>query len=99
MQPHRLSSAAAVIIGLATTAAAVVWSARTAAQPQLAILMVFPGAAFTAMLLLGSDSIIERLRTLFRKQPVRIVFVPAGLWAIYVIYAAGMGILTPLAML
>jgi membrane protease YdiL (CAAX protease family) len=61
--------------------------------------MVCPGAAFTVMLLLGSDSIIERLRNWFRRYPVRIVGVPVALWAIYLIYAAGMGILTPLAML
>lgn len=61
--------------------------------------MVCPGAAFTAMLLLGSDSVIERLRTWFRRYPVGIVGVPVALWAIYLIYAAAMGILTPLAML
>jgi membrane protease YdiL (CAAX protease family) len=89
----------AVITGLAVTAAAVVWFAMAAAEPRLAIWMVCPGAAFTAMLLLGSDSVIERMQIWVRKRPFRIACVPAALWTIYLIYAAGMRIVTPFAML
>jgi membrane protease YdiL (CAAX protease family) len=99
MQARRLSPVAAVLTGLAVTAAAVLWFAFSAAQPQLAVWLLCPGAAFTAMLLLGSDSIIERMRTWFRRYPASVVCVPVGLWAIYLIYSAGMGILTPFAML
>src|SRR5215470_13190132 len=99
MQPHRLSPRMAIITGLAVTAAAVVWFAMAAAEPPLAIWMVCPGAAFTAMLLLGSDSVIERMRTWVRKRPLRIAFVPSALWTIYLVYAAGMRIVTPFAML
>jgi membrane protease YdiL (CAAX protease family) len=99
MRPHQLSSTTAVVSGLALTAAAVLWFALNAAQPGAAVWMVCPGAAFTAMLVLGSDSVIERMRTWFRRYPARIVGVPLALWAIYLFYAAGMHILTPLAML
>jgi membrane protease YdiL (CAAX protease family) len=99
MQPKRLSSGAAVVTGLAITVAAMLWFALNAAQPQLAVWLVCPGVAFTAMLLLGSDSVIERMRIWFRRYPARIVWVPVALWALYLIYAVGMGILTPVAML
>jgi membrane protease YdiL (CAAX protease family) len=89
----------AVSSGVALTAAALVWYALTASEPRLAVWMVCPGAAFTAMLLLGSDSIIERMRIWVRKRPARIACVPAGLWAIYLIYASGMRIVTPFAMM
>jgi len=89
----------AVIIGLAVTAASIVWFSMAAPEPRLAIWMVCPGTAFTAMLLLGSDSVIERMRTWILNRPLRIACVPAGLWTIYLIYATGMRIVTPFAML
>src|SRR5215831_3068035 len=98
MQSHRLSTETAIFTGLLVTSTAQLF-ALTAAEPWLAVWMLCPGAAFTIMLLLGSDSRIEQMQTWFRKHPARIVCVPAGLWAIYVIYAAGMGILTSYAML
>ncbi len=95
MTQYRLSPRTALIMGLAVTVAAIVWFAHTAAESKRAVLMLCPGAAFTAMLLSGSDSILERMRSWVQTRPVRIVLVPAGLWVIYIIYAAGMGIATP----
>src|SRR3954466_11215176 len=94
MTLYRLSPRAAFITGLAVTVAAMAWFAYAGAEAKRVILMLCPGAAFTAMLLAGSDSILERVGLWVQRQPVRIVLVPAGLWAVYLIYAAGMGIAT-----
>ena len=59
--------------------------------------IVCPGVAFTAMLLLGSGSMLERMQKWIEAGHTRIVAVPAGLWLLYVIYAAGMGIATAAA--
>jgi membrane protease YdiL (CAAX protease family) len=46
------------------------------------------------MLLLGSDRILERGRESVKKRPLGIAAVPAALWTLYFVYAAGMGIAT-----
>lgn len=43
---------------------------------------------------MGSDSVIEHLQHWIEQQPARIVLIPAGLWLLYTIYAAGMQIAT-----
>ena len=86
MKKLRLSAGTALAGGAAITAAAVEWFGSA--------LMICPGIAFTAMLLLGSDRILERARESIKSQPVRIIAVPIALWSLYLIYAAGMEIAT-----
>jgi uncharacterized protein len=91
---YRLSWMAALVAGLGVTAAAVIWFGTTRLPLQHALLMICPGLAFTGMLLLGSDRVLERARESVSKEPIRIAVVPAALWSLYLIYAAGMGIAT-----
>src|SRR5215471_4122754 len=86
MKRLRLSPAPAVIASCAVTVAAIKWFS----SPWL----VCPGIAFATMLLLGSDLIQERLQKWIEGNSMRITAAPAGLWLLYVIYAAGMGIVT-----
>jgi membrane protease YdiL (CAAX protease family) len=97
MKRHRLQVGTALAIGLGVTAAAIVWFARTGPL-RPALLLVYPGIAFTLMLLLGSDRILERLQGWVRQVPATIAIVPAFLWALYFAYASGMGIATSGAM-
>jgi membrane protease YdiL (CAAX protease family) len=46
------------------------------------------------MLFLGSDRVLERAKEYVSKHPLCIAAVPIALWALYVVYAAGMGIAT-----
>jgi len=92
MDRYRLSSNLALIAGLAVTAAAVIWFAGAGRPLAQALLFVCPGLAFTGMLLLGSDRILERWQKSVTAWPVRIALVPVFLWGLYVIFAAGMGI-------
>ena len=55
----------------------------------LAVLVGCPGLAFLAMLLLGSDGVLERLERWIDEWPWRIIAVPVGLWLLYLAYAAG----------
>ena len=98
MDRYRLSSEVALIAGLAVTAAAVIWFAGAGRPLAQALLFVCPGLAFTGMLLLGSDHILERWQKSVTAEPVRIALVPVFLWGLYVIFAAGMGIATPAAL-
>jgi membrane protease YdiL (CAAX protease family) len=50
------------------------------------------------MLLLGSDFIQERAQQRVKATPSLIATVPAALWLLYLVYAVGMGIATPAAM-
>jgi membrane protease YdiL (CAAX protease family) len=84
MKRYLLSSVAAIVAGLVVTAAAVWWFSSP--------LMVCPGLAFTGMLLLGSDRILERAKESIKPQPIRIAAVPIALCTLYFAYAAGMGI-------
>jgi membrane protease YdiL (CAAX protease family) len=98
MDRHRLSSKVALIAGLAVTAAAVVWFAAAGRPLTQALFFICPGLAFTGMLLLGSDHILEWGQKSVSAEPGRIALVPAFLWGLYVIFAAGMGIATPVAL-
>src|SRR2546423_15298526 len=95
MKPYRLSDGTAIAIGGAVTATAVIWLAETTATPLQALLAICPGFALTLMLLLGSNSTLERLKEWIQKKPVRIVSIPAGLWLLYQVYAIGMGFAMP----
>lgn len=92
MTQLRLSPEAALVTGLAVTAAAVAWFAAAGRPLPVALLMICPGVAFTGMLLLGSDRILETGKELVRRRPVGILAVPVVLWSLYVIYAAGMDV-------
>lgn len=95
MNRYRLSAPAALISGLALTAAAVIWFASAGRPLTQALLLICPGLAFTTMLFLGSDRFLEKAREAVRKQPWRIAVVPLALWVLYLAYAAGMGIAAP----
>ena len=86
MKRYRLSVSAAVLAGALATITAMVWFSSP--------LIACPGVAFTAMLLLASDSVLERTQRWIDTRRARIVVLPAGLWVLYVIYALGMGIAT-----
>jgi uncharacterized protein len=88
----RLDARAATASGIVLTAVAVIWFWDTTHQLKNALLILCPGLAFTAMLWFGSDSVLERLGKWVRVQPPRIFIVPAALWLLYLVYAAGLGI-------
>src|SRR5262249_41364428 len=98
MDRYRLSSKVGMVAGLGVTAAAVTWFAGAGRPLAQALLFVCPGLAFTGMLLLGSDYILERGQKSITAEPVRIALVPVFIWGLYVIFAAGMGIATASAL-
>jgi membrane protease YdiL (CAAX protease family) len=98
MKRYRLSLPAALVAGAGVTAAVVMWFGAGGRPLLQALLFICPGLAFTGMLLLGSDRVLERAEQAVRKQPARVAAIPAGLWALYAIFAAGMGIATPAAL-
>jgi membrane protease YdiL (CAAX protease family) len=89
MKRYQCSAPAAALTGGLVTVAAVVWFSSP--------LAAFPGLAFTAMLLLGSDHVIEGMQRWIEANRSRIVSIPAGLWLLYWIYSVGMGIATATA--
>jgi membrane protease YdiL (CAAX protease family) len=91
MKPCRLSAVGAAVAGSLVTLGAVLmfWNTTTMGQ---ALLVACPGIAFTAMLLLGSGHVQERLQDWVGSRPGRIMLAPVGLWALYAIYAIGMDV-------
>ena len=92
MKKHRLSPRHAVAIGSLITAAAAIWFWRVTHDVGAAVFMVCPGVAFTGLLVLGSDRVLERIQSWIDAKPARIALIPAGLWLLYDIYSIGMGI-------
>jgi membrane protease YdiL (CAAX protease family) len=92
MKPHRLSARAAAGAGILVTFAAIVWFWNSTHSFTQAAFVACPGVAFTAMLMLGSGSILERLQDWIDVRPSRVMLAPTGLWLLYVVYAVGMGI-------
>jgi membrane protease YdiL (CAAX protease family) len=88
----------ALIMGLTVTAAAVIWFGAAGRPLPQALLFVCPGLAFTGMLLLGSDHVLEWGQKSVSAEPGRIALVPVFLWGLYTVFAAGMGIATPAAL-
>jgi membrane protease YdiL (CAAX protease family) len=88
----RLGTREAAAFGIAATAAAGVWFWNATHHIPDTLFILCPGAAFTAMLWLGSDTILERIEKWVHTQPARVVIVPAALWLLYLTYAAGMKI-------
>src|SRR4051812_14278376 len=94
MKVRRLSPLEAVIVGSLVTAAASVYFWVALHRTHDAIFLIYPGVAFTLMLLLGSGDVLERSRKSVARYPYLIVVAPAGLWGLYFLYATGMGIAT-----
>src|SRR6266705_2186970 len=97
MKRYRLSASAAMLSGVLVTTAAIAWFSITTYSFSRAIFIMCPGAAFTAMLLLGSDRVLEQMQRWIDAKPARIMAVPAVLWALYSVYAWGMDIATTAA--
>ena len=92
MKKHRLSTRHAITAGALITAAAAIWFWRVTHDAGAAVFMVCQGVAFTGMLLLGSDRVLERLQSWIDAEPSRLALIPVGLWLLYVVYSIGMGI-------
>jgi membrane protease YdiL (CAAX protease family) len=89
---YRLGLREATAFAIVATIAAGIWFWDTTHQLKAALLIVCPGLAFTAMLWIGSDHVLERLERWVHAQPARVMVFPTGLWLLYLTYAAGMGI-------
>ena len=89
---YRLEPRGAATFGIVVTIAAGTWLWDTTHQMKAALFIVCPGLAFTAMLWIGSDNVVERLERWLHAQPARVMIVPTGLWLLYLTYAAGMEI-------
>ena len=86
-------------MGFVITVAAVAWFAAAGRPLSQAVLMICPGLAFCGMLVLGSGYVQEGAQEWVKASPIRIATVPAALWVLYLIFATGMGISTPVAMI
>jgi membrane protease YdiL (CAAX protease family) len=95
---YSLGTNTAVVAGLLLTVAAVLYFWFTTHR-QTAVFLICPGVTFTALLVLGSDRVLERLQRWIDPQPRRAAAFPAGLWLLYAVYAVGMGIASVPAML
>jgi len=80
------------MIGCIITVAAAIWFWNLTHRVANAVFIVCPGIAFTGLLVLGSEDVLERLQQWIDVQPLRVVAVPSGLWILYIIYAFGMGV-------
>src|SRR5689334_24505711 len=98
MKVRRLLPIEAVIVGTLVTVAASIWFWTVSHRTMDAVLVVYPGIAFTLMLILGSGDVLERARKSIASHPYLIVLAPAGLWGLYLLYARGMRIETDLSM-
>ncbi|HET9132386.1 MAG TPA: hypothetical protein VFO86_15630, partial [Terriglobia bacterium] len=90
-----MSSLAALIAGSLFTVAAGLWLWFAENRTNAAVMVIYPGIAFTLMLLLGSDNLLERARKAIERHPYFIVLAPLGLWGLDFLYATGSGIATP----
>ncbi len=89
-----MSIKTAIALGTLTTLLAAVAVGYTNQSFRSACFTVCPGIAFTIMLLVGSDAVIERLQSWVHRAPLRLVLAPVTLWLLYAIYAVGMNVLT-----
>ena len=94
MKARRLSTLGALIVGILLTAAAGLWLWLAQHRTNDAIMVIYPGIAFTLMLLLGGDNVLERGRKAVAGHPYLIVLAPLGLWGLYFLYASGIGVAT-----
>src|SRR5438552_16937936 len=91
MKRCRITTWQAIAFGIqaATLAALGFW--LMGMQVSATLLIVCPGLALTVLLRLGSDGGIEGLAEWVHARPSRIAVSPAGLWLLYMAYAAGTG--------
>jgi membrane protease YdiL (CAAX protease family) len=94
MNARRLSTLEAVIVGSLVTAAVFLTLWFIQHRTHDAMMVIYPGTAFTLMLLLGSGTVLERGRKAVSAHPYLIVLAPLGLWGLYYLYASGMGTAT-----
>src|SRR5438132_1017198 len=88
----RLQTRGAIAFGILTTVIAAIAFWRITRRLDTAIFIACPGIAFTVMLWLGSEGVLENLTVWVHRKPAGIALVPGFLWALYLVYAAGMGI-------
>lgn len=92
MKREVLSLRDAAVLGFVVGAIAVIWLWQMTHRIADAVFVICPATAFAALLILGSDRTIVRLRAWVDARPWRIALAPAGLWILYATYAWGMGI-------
>jgi hypothetical protein len=83
MKVRRLSTLAAVIVGSLVTGAAALWFGFAQHRTHDAVMALYPGVAFTLMLLLGSGDVLESSRKVVARRPYLIALAPLGLWGLY----------------
>src|SRR5438094_9339789 len=88
MRRYRIRTREAIGFGILATTLAGLGFWQMAHQMKGAVLIAYPGFALTVMLWLGSDSTIEDLAEWVHARPERIALAPAGLWLLYMAYAA-----------
>ncbi len=92
MKAYRLSFSAALAAGGLAAFAAMVWSYILKQSAVQTVSVLCPGAAFTAMLVMGSGNILETLQGWIRRKPARFMIPPLGLWVLYLVYAGLLGV-------
>src|SRR5438034_1103002 len=91
MKRYRITTWEAIAFGILATTLAGLGFWQMAHQIRGTLLIVCPGFALTVLLWLGSDGTIEGLAEWVHARPARIAVAPAGLWLLYMAYAAGTG--------
>src|SRR5437867_364467 len=91
MKRYRITTWEAIAFGILATTLAGLGFWQMAHQIRGTLLIVCPGFALTVLLWLGSDGTIEGLAEWVHARPARIAVAPAGLWFLYMAYAAGTG--------
>ena len=91
MKRYRITTWQAIAFGILATTLAGLGFWQLAHQIRGTLLIVCPGFALTVLLWLGSDGTIEGLAEWVHARPARIAVAPAGLWLLYMAYAAGTG--------
>src|SRR2546426_5228264 len=91
MKRYRITTWQAIAFGILATTLAGLGFWQMAHQIRGTLLIVCPGFALTVLLWLGSDGTIEGLAEWVHARPARIAVAPAGLWLLYMAYAAGGG--------
>ena len=94
MKVRRLSTLAAMIVGSLATGTASLWFWFAQHRTHDAVMALYPGVAFTLMLLLGTGDVLESSRKVVARHPYLIALAPLGLWGLYFLYASGLGIAT-----
>src|SRR5689334_14046319 len=92
MKPRPLRPCRAIAFGMLVTVTTAIWFWSATHRLLPALCIACPGAAFTGMLLLGSERVPENLKLWIHEKPARVALVPTALWLLYLVYATGMEI-------